>query len=275
MRTAIDRLVGWVSSRRYGPGPSVLVGTLPPSSCGEEPRNPLLLSAYQDDALSVEERRMVDSHLPHCQSCRARLADYKNMAGDIRLQGPQAVPYSLDRRVAALATAGRRGAVTPAPLAPWLLRPALAVTALGLIVAVVLISGIPFVGNESPMVAAAYLADDQGEQTFVIRFASPVDQEKVEQSLKVDPPISVKVEWRGQTMLVKPTERVEASSIYTVRLQPRGPAASEAPVAVRFDSREPARALAQQDSGPRQPRPTGTAPMAAAAPTQPTESPTA
>ena len=35
------------------------------------------------------------------------------------------------------------------------------------------------------------------------------------------------------------------------------------PCLLQFDSREPARALAQQDSGPRQPRPTGTAPVAA------------
>ena len=275
MRTAIARLVGWVSSRGHGAGPSVFANTLPPTPCGDEPRNPLLLSAYLDDALSAEERRMVGSHLPHCQACRARLADYTRLGGEIRLQGLQAIPHTLDRRVATLATAGRRGAAAPAPSAPWLLRPALAVTALGLMVAVVLISGIPFPGSEPPLVAAAYLADDQGEQTFVIRFAGPVDQEKVEQSMKVDPPITVNVEWRGQTMFVKPTERVKESSTYTVRVQPRGASASEAPVSVRFDSREPVRALAQQDSGPKQPRPTGTAAVAATTPAPPAESPTA
>ena len=52
----------------------------------------------------------------------------------------------------------------PTPSAPRLLRPALTVTALGLMVAVVLVSGIPFPGSEPPLVAAAYLADDQGER---------------------------------------------------------------------------------------------------------------
>ena len=208
MRTALDRLMGWMSSRRHGPNPSVSVGTLPPSPCGDEPRNPCCCRPTWTMPCSAEERRIVDSHLP-LLPCLPREAGRLHQAGGRHPRhGPQAVPYSLDRKVATLATSSRWGGAATAPLAPWLLRPAVAVTALGLMVAVVLVSGIPFPGSEPPMVAAAYLADDQGEQTFVIRFAGPVDQEKVEQSHEVDPPIAVNVEWRGQTMLVKPAERV-------------------------------------------------------------------
>src|SRR5579884_3273008 len=73
--------------------------------------DPVLISAYHDNALDDAERRLVEEHLARCPSCRERLAAYATLGGGIRSGIDPPVPASLDARAAKLLKArpaGRR-----------------------------------------------------------------------------------------------------------------------------------------------------------------------
>lgn len=215
--------------------------------------DPVLISAYHDDALDDAERRMVEEHLARCPSCRERLAAYATLGGGIRAGVDPPVPATLDARAAKLLktrSAGRRvnaRARAPSPrgglIGGWAARVGFAVAVLVVLVvgAVALRQPAGF-GTSGATVAAAYPCSDPSQCAIAVRFDGPVDHAAVEKSVQINPPLPVSFTWQDDTVLIKPTKPLQAQESYTVRIQPetarRGGAISFAatptPVALRF-----------------------------------------
>lgn len=237
----------------------------------EHPVHPALLSAYLDDALSPAERGLVEEHLAVCGACRERLAEYAWLGSSLQGAHEEAVPASLDLRVATLLARSRRVSSLALPRLS-LPRPAMAAVALaGLMFAAVLF-GLPFgIDTGGPPVVVAYPCDDPARCAVEVRFSGPIDRDGVESSLRMDPPVAVTVAWRGDTLMVKPAEPLKPEESYTLSINPKGPASSATPVAIHFVARGPATPVAIATEGTRPPAPTAT-PTATATPT-PTATP--
>lgn len=219
------------------------------------------LSAYRDCTLDETERRQIEEHLAGCAGCREQLAEYDLLGYALRALEVQAVPPTLDRRIADLLLAERvRPASCPVPSFSAL-RPALAAAVLVAFLSAMLLFGLPRSDGGRPLVAAAYLYEDQGETAIAVEFTRPVDRKKVEQTLRIEPTLDVTVAWQGDTMLVKPTRPLQPKTSYTVRVNPQGPDTAATPVALPVL--------------PAKPTPTAATPTARAAAAAPSPSPTA
>ncbi|HVC33684.1 MAG TPA: zf-HC2 domain-containing protein [Chloroflexota bacterium] len=218
--------------------------------------DPALLSAYYDNALDDDERRVVEGHLARCSSCRERLAAYAALGGGIRAGVDLPVPATLDARIAALQrqrpAPARRAAPRPSAPAPrrptgrtWPFRSVLAAVILVGLLAGTFLFGLPFLGGAGgPAVASALPCDDPTECAIAVSFTGPVDHAAVEQSFQINPTVPVTFTWQGNTLLVKPTQPLQASASYTVSLRlgtgssgpsiPVIPARTATPVALHF-----------------------------------------
>lgn len=215
--------------------------------------DPVLISAYHDDALDDAERRLVEEHLARCPSCRERLAAYATLGGGIRAGIDPPVPASLDARAAKLlktrSTVRRvdTRARAPAPrgglIGGWAGRVAFAIALLlVLVVGVLALSLSGGLGSGGVTVAAAYPCSDPSQCAIAVRFAGPVDHAAVERSIQITPPLPLRFTWQDDTVLIKPTRPLQAQESYTVRIQPEAArgrraipfAPTSTPVAVRF-----------------------------------------
>ncbi|MHB1162700.1 MAG: anti-sigma factor [Chloroflexota bacterium] len=202
------------------------------------PIDPVDLSAYHDGALEEADRRRVEEHLALCPSCQERLDDYGWIGCALRASGEVAVPASLDFRVRALL----REEVAPRPRLAlprlWAPRPAMAAVVLAGLMVALLLTGLPLLnGGSGPLVAAAFLYQEQGEPAIEVQFTAPVDRDSVVRSLQVDQGVEVDVTWRNdKTMVVKPKQpqQLQPARKYTLSLKPRGEESAATPVALQF-----------------------------------------
>ena len=71
-----------------------------------------LMTAYLDDALTEEQRRLFDEHLETCEGCRAALAQWRtvaDLAGRVRPEDVADLdPYVRDRLLSTLRIVRRR-----------------------------------------------------------------------------------------------------------------------------------------------------------------------
>lgn len=211
------------------------------------------LSAYHDDALGEEERRRVEDHLASCPSCRERLADYTWMGNVLRSVPEPPVPLAVDVRVRALL----REEARPKPrwsLPPlWAPRPALAAVVLAALLMVALLAGLPIgTGGSGPLVASAFLYNDQGSPAIEVKFDTAVDRDSVAKSVQLEPAVEVNVSWRGDsTMVIKPAKELQPSEKYTLTLKPKGAESATTPVALQFAAQVPATPVALATQPPR------------------------
>lgn len=192
--------------------------------------DPVLLSAYYDDALDESERRAVEEHLARCSACREQLAGYASLGGAIRAGIDPPVPTRMNARVSALL----KGKVPPrrptraAPRRPgrpsrraWPLRSALAAVVLVCLIVGAYLFGLPFIwGAGGPTVASAYPCNDPTQCAIAVQFSGPVDHAAVEQSIQIDPPVAHTFTWQGNTLYVVPTAPLQQETSYTVSLRP-------------------------------------------------------
>ena len=194
--------------------------------------DPEKLSNYLDDALDDAEREMVEEHLAGCAECREHLADYLWMGERIRAIESRPVPLTLDGRVADILMGRRERSVWRFFLFLSGQRPAIATALVAAVLSVVVLFGLFGRNSNEPMVAAAYLYNDQGETAIAVDFSYPVDRAKVEKTLKIEPEVEATVAWRGDTMVVKPIKPLQPETSYTVRINPMGSDSAATPVAL-------------------------------------------
>ncbi|MGI5837504.1 MAG: zf-HC2 domain-containing protein [Chloroflexota bacterium] len=210
----------------------------------EHSLDPEKLSAYLDDALDEFERSQVEEHLAFCAACRERLADYRWIGNSIQAIALRPVPSTLDDRVADLISRQTNNPTRRHPLSLPSFRPAIATALLVALLSAVILFGLPARDAGGPMVAAAYLYEEQGMTAIAVEFNHPVDHKKVEETLRIEPPLEVSVAWRGDTMVVKPAEPLETRINYTVRVNPLGAGSEATPVALPVLPSKPTQALA-------------------------------
>lgn len=196
------------------------------------PIDPEKLSAYLDDALEEFERGQVEEHLASCTACRERLADYRWIGNSLRDIESRPVPLTLDARIADLVAGQARGTIWRFPLSFPSFRPVAAAVLLVALLSAAILLGPPVWDTGEPLVAAAYLCEDQGATAIAVEFKHPVDHRKVEETLKIEPAVEVTVAWRGDTMVVKPAKPLETRTNYTVSVNPLGLDSSATPVAL-------------------------------------------
>lgn len=194
--------------------------------------DPEMLSAYLDGALEEFERDQVEQHLTSCPSCRERLADYRWIGDSIRTDEPRAVPSTVNARIADLVAGNLNPRARGFLLSLPSFRPAMATVLLVAILSAAILFGLPIRDAGGPLVAAAYLYEDQGMTAIAVEFNHPVNRQKVEETLKIQPPVEVTVAWRGDTMVVKPAKPIETKTNYTVSINPLGLDSRATPVAL-------------------------------------------
>ena len=204
------------------------------------PVDPIEISAYRDGVLDPTRQQPVESHLESCPECRERLYQYAWLGTALQATGQVAVPVSVDRRVTTvlhLARATRPRFGLPRLTVP---RPAWAALVLAALLMGALLIGLPSGdGSLGPMVASAYLFDDQGTPAIRVEFAGKVDRQSIGESLRIEPDVPVDVRWQGDTLVVKPATPLQPSKRYTLSLNPAGHRKEATPVALQFTAERP------------------------------------
>jgi len=117
-----------------------------------------LLSAYADGELSKTQREFIEEHLTGCADCRETLAEFE--AAGRQLSSLRETPVESDIRTATLSKIKATEALPDKPYRRWL-RPALAITAVVAVIAVLLATQ-PW-GMESPEAMAASIVRNSPE----------------------------------------------------------------------------------------------------------------
>lgn len=233
--------------------------------------HPADLSAYFDGELPEADQVRVREHLSTCAECRQTLDFYSLARGELRAREEETVPASVDRRVRTLARSG-----LPSPRRAWIppfpsLRPVFAGAAIAALLLVIALVGLPLGEQNGTRVASAYLYSEDGRPTVEVRFTGQVDRQKLQQSVRLDPPVEVNVSWRGDTMVVQAVQPLQQAS-YTLSIQADTPSGQApvafdlAPVAASTTVALPTRSLPVVASkGAGTPPPTSTRPALAAA----------
>lgn len=183
----------------------------------------VVISAYQDGALSPADRRSVEHHLRQCPACRLTLHDYqairRGLGGLPRYGVPENVGGELRAQVAARHLSSRRSPRW-SPLVA-------AAAAVAVLMAAALMGGSQAqqpsdLAVSRPVVAFA-LPQDQAtgvspEAVIEIRFNSAVDREAVQHSLNVSPPVPARLEWQQDRVVIVPEPGLDPDTTYTISL---------------------------------------------------------
>lgn len=188
------------------------------------------LSAYWDRELAPADRSRVEAHLTHCEQCRRVLRGYERLSRALR-DDPvaAAVPARLDHELRARLNARARPS-------HWALLPAVGSLAAA---ALLLVFGSTLIAPGAPApLASAYPARNATSVALTAAVEIPyppgVDKVTVEQAVDIEPPVKVRKEWRGDTLVLTPEEPLEPATTYLVtspRVEPKG-AAPVLPVVV-------------------------------------------